>query len=52
MSGGEETVYIADSPKFRLGDMEYGPYNQEVKTLPVEAALLLICKGKAYPTGV
>jgi len=52
LSGGEETVYIADSPKFRLGDMEYGPYNQELKTLPVEAALLLICKGKAYPTGV
>ncbi|MEM2901532.1 MAG: DNA primase small subunit PriS [Candidatus Bathyarchaeia archaeon] len=52
LRGGEETVYIADSPKFRVGDMEYGPYKGEVKTLPVEAALLLICKGKAYPTGV
>lgn len=52
LKGGEETVYIEDSPKFRVGDVEYGPYKREIKTLPVEAALLLICKGKAYPTGV
>lgn len=44
---GEITVYVSESPQFRLVDEFYGPYkNQEVE-LPTSAALLLLCKGLA-----
>jgi DNA primase small subunit len=46
--GYEETVYISKAPKFRIGDSEYGPYRNEKRKLPIEAALMLICKGRAH----
>ncbi|MBS7658686.1 MAG: DNA primase small subunit PriS [Candidatus Bathyarchaeia archaeon] len=44
---GEEKIYIKEAPKFLLGGEEFGPYKNEEVTLPMAAALLLICKGKA-----
>lgn len=44
---GEATVFVSDSPEFRLGDETYGPYKNQKTTLPMAAAMLLICKGKA-----
>jgi DNA primase small subunit len=52
LQGYGETVYIVEAPKFRLGNSEYGPYRRETKKLPIEAALMLVCKGKANPIGV
>jgi len=46
---GEEKIHIMESPKLRLGGEGFGPYKDETVTLPTSAALLLICKGKAYP---
>lgn len=44
---GASTVFVSDSPKFRLGDETYGPYKNQRVTLPMAAAIMLICKGKA-----
>jgi DNA primase small subunit len=46
---GYETVHIKAAPKFIIGDQEYGPYNNVNEKLPLSAALLLLCKGRAYP---
>ncbi|MEM2896183.1 MAG: DNA primase small subunit PriS [Candidatus Bathyarchaeia archaeon] len=48
-TGKEEKVYIKDSPEFRLKGETYGPFHEEVKILPIEAAMLLICKRRASP---
>jgi len=45
------TVYVEESPRFRLGGSEYGPYSQEYKELPTEVALFLLCKGRAVIGG-
>ena len=44
-----EKVYIKDAPKFKLKGETYGPFHEETKTLPIEAAMLLICKKRAFP---
>jgi hypothetical protein len=46
---GEETVYIKEAPRFMIGSKEYGPFKDVEAALPTPAALLLMCKGKAYP---
>ena len=50
IKGGEAEVYVEEAPKFRLMDREFGPYSKAKVELPIEAAVLLVCKGRAYPT--
>jgi DNA primase small subunit len=40
-------VSVSDSPKFRLDDETFGPYTAQEVKLPVAAAVLLICRGRA-----
>ena len=42
---GEETILVSDAPAFRMGNRNYGPYDNEEVTLPAAAAMLLLCKG-------
>jgi len=44
---GNVTVYVADSPQFRVEDEIYGPFKNQKVELPTAAALLLLCKGVA-----
>lgn len=44
---GMTTVFVHDSPKFRIGDMAYGPYKQQKVKLQTAAAMLLVCKNRA-----
>ena len=44
---GEIQVLISDVPEFKLGGETLGPYKNETKELPVAAAVMLICKGRA-----
>jgi DNA primase small subunit len=44
---GRATVFVSDSPKFRLGDEMFGPYKRQKVELPTAAAVLLVCKGRA-----
>ena len=44
---GNITVYVADSPQFRVEDEIYGPYKNQKIELPTAAALMLLCKGVA-----
>ena len=44
---GEVKVLISDVPEFKLGGETLGPYRNETKELPVAAAVMLICKGRA-----
>jgi DNA primase small subunit len=44
---GTALVFVSDSPEFRLGDVTLGPYKTQRVELPVAAAVLLICKGRA-----
>ena len=46
---GEMTVHIQEAPRFMIGGKEYGPFKDVEETLPAAAAVLLLCKGKAYP---
>ncbi|MEM3439528.1 MAG: DNA primase small subunit PriS [Candidatus Bathyarchaeia archaeon] len=46
---GEEKIHVIEAPKLRLGGESFGPYEDETVSLPTSAALLLVCKGKAYP---
>jgi DNA primase small subunit len=46
---GEERVHVVEAPRLKLGGESFGPYRDETVTLPASAALLLICKGRAYP---
>ncbi|MEM3730829.1 MAG: DNA primase small subunit PriS [Candidatus Bathyarchaeia archaeon] len=47
LKGGTTTVLVSDAPKFRLGEETFGPYKNQKVELPVSAAILLICKGRA-----
>ncbi len=44
---GEVKVLVSDAPEFKLGGETLGPYRNEVKELPIAAAVMLICKGRA-----
>ena len=44
---GAVTVMVSGAPQFRLGNGTYGPYKGETIELPMAAALLLLCKGRA-----
>ena len=44
---GEVKVLVSDAPEFKLGGETLGPYRNETKELPVAAAVMLICKGRA-----
>jgi len=44
---GSVTVFVSDSPGFRLGDQTYGPFKEQRVELPTAAALMLLCKGAA-----
>jgi DNA primase small subunit len=44
---GEVKVLVSDAPEFKLGGETLGPYRNEIKELPVAAAVMLICKGRA-----
>jgi DNA primase small subunit len=46
---GEETIHIEEAPRFEIGGEEYGPFRDVDETLPAHAAILLLCKGSAYP---
>jgi len=47
---GEVKVLVSDAPEFKLGGETLGPYRNEVKELPIAAAVMLICKGRAKVT--
>lgn len=47
---GTMTVSVSSAPSFRLGDDEFGPYENCRVELPTAAALLLICKERAEVT--
>jgi DNA primase small subunit len=44
---GEVKVLVSDAPEFKLRGETLGPYKNETKELPVAAAVMLICKGRA-----
>ena len=41
---GEARLYVRRAPKIRIGDMGYGPYKDEVVTVPTAVAMFLLCK--------
>ena len=49
ITDGETTIEVDEAPQFNLGGTTFGPYRKQRATLPAEAAVLLICKGKARP---
>ena len=48
---GETRLYVRDAPKIRIGDTEYGPYRDEAVTVPMAAAMFLLCKKGARVEG-
>jgi DNA primase small subunit len=44
---GEAEIFVSDAPEFRLGEGTFGPYRNQKVTLPMGAAVLLLCKGRA-----
>ncbi|MCX8162104.1 MAG: hypothetical protein N3E44_03810 [Candidatus Bathyarchaeota archaeon] len=44
-------LYVYSAPKFRIEDESYGPFEGEEVSLPLQPALLLLCKGVAYISG-
>ena len=46
---GEMKVKVNVSPSFRLGEQQFGPYHDEIVSLPSAAAMLLLCKHRAEP---
>ncbi|MGQ9460011.1 MAG: DNA primase small subunit domain-containing protein [Candidatus Bathyarchaeaceae archaeon] len=48
---GTVTVFVSETPEFRLGNEVYGPYQGRKVELPTAAALLLLCKGAARVMG-
>jgi DNA primase small subunit len=44
---GTAKVLVSDAPEFRLGGNTLGPYKNQTVELPVAAAVMLICKGRA-----
>ena len=47
IQGDPIKIYIKEAPKFRLANDEFGPFKNEKVELPLEAAILLICKKRA-----
>ncbi|MFP3952320.1 MAG: DNA primase small subunit domain-containing protein [Candidatus Bathyarchaeia archaeon] len=41
---GTQKVYIKWTPRFKIGESEYGPYEDEKIELPTSAALFVLCK--------
>lgn len=44
---GTATVFVSSAPSFRIGDHVFGPYRNQKVELPMAAAMLLVCKGRA-----
>jgi DNA primase small subunit len=44
---GAVKVFVSDAPEFKLGGETLGPYKNQTVELPVAAAVMLICKGRA-----
>jgi DNA primase catalytic subunit len=44
---GSATIFVRSAPEFRLGDDTFGPYRNKEVELPIAAAMLLVCKGRA-----
>jgi DNA primase small subunit len=44
---GAVKVFVSDAPKFRLGGSVLGPYRRQTVEVPIAAAVLLICRGRA-----
>lgn len=44
---GTARVFVSSAPQFRLRDDTFGPYCNQRVELPLAAAILLICKGRA-----
>jgi len=44
-------LYVRSTPRFRIGGEEYGPFEDEEVSLPLQPAILLLCKGVAYISG-
>ncbi len=47
LKSGEVTILVDRSPKFRLGDESFGPYEDQKVELPMAAAVFLLCKDAA-----
>ncbi len=47
---GKVQVSVSSAPEFRLGGETLGPYKNKTIDLPVAAAVMLICKGRAEVT--
>jgi len=48
---GTVTIYVEESPKFRLGDEWFGEYERQKVELPMAAAIFLLCKDVARLVG-
>jgi len=44
---GAAKVLVSDAPEFKMGGETLGPYKNQTVELPVAAAVMLICKGRA-----
>lgn len=44
---GTATVYIKRAPRFRIGDEEYGPFEEERAELPIAVSIFLLCRRAA-----
>ncbi len=44
---GSAKVLVSDAPEFKLSGETLGPYKNQTVELPVAAAVMLICKGRA-----
>ncbi len=44
---GQMRIRVRESPEFKLGDQDFGPYANDDVELPTSAAMLLLCKHRA-----
>jgi DNA primase small subunit len=44
---GERTVYVYDSPEFRIGNQTFGPFKNQAVELPMNAAIFLLSRRAA-----
>jgi len=44
LKGEEAKIYVEEAPKFRLGEEVFGPFKNQTVTLPISAAIFLLCK--------
>ena len=47
---GEVDLYVHHAPKIRISDKEYGPYDEEKVTVPMDVGIFLLCKKGASVT--